>query len=49
MTNNQKVGLVSSFDVLCGNATFSEALARVVQEHGVSQRRVACPLKSDPP
>jgi len=27
MTNNRKVGLVSSFDVLCGNATFSEALA----------------------
>ena len=29
----KKIGIVSSFDVLCGNATYSEALANALEKH----------------
>ncbi len=36
-------GIVSSFDILCGNATYSEYLAQGVEKRGIEVSRIAIP------
>lgn len=38
------VGIISSFDVLCGNATYSDALVSTLKRRGFNVKRIALPV-----
>lgn len=44
MSIMKKIGIVSSFNVLCGNATYSEWLAKGLEEKGYLVERIAVPV-----
>ena len=39
----ETLGIISSFDILCGNATYSEQLAQAAEKRGMDVKRIAVP------